>query len=107
MPAPITRAAAGIISPPPFPLLRTPPPPKQDNVQDGAPELEDKDGFRNINAGDFCEYERWYAEDHLGEDVEMLAETLTDEEIDSIIMLAIRQFGSVTQSDYEQIRYST
>ncbi|EUC67015.1 transposase family Tnp2 protein, partial [Rhizoctonia solani AG-3 Rhs1AP] len=92
--------------PTPLPSPPGSPPPEQDNFQDEAPELGDEDGFQNINAGDFREYERWYAEDHLGEDVEMLAETLTEEEIDSIIMLAIHQFGSVTQSDYERIRYS-
>ncbi|CAE6471503.1 unnamed protein product [Rhizoctonia solani] len=54
---------------------------KPDNVQDEVPELEDNDGFRNINAGDFCKYEQWYAKDHLGEDVEMY------KEIDSITML--------------------
>ncbi|CAE7185763.1 unnamed protein product [Rhizoctonia solani] len=88
--------------PTPLPSPPRSPPPDRDN--DGLSEGEDE--FRNIDAMDYREYDRWYSEDHLGEDVEMLAETLTDEEVDSIIMLAVRQFGTVTQSDYERIRYS-
>ncbi|KAF8675268.1 Transposase family tnp2 [Rhizoctonia solani] len=81
-----------IPTPPPSPPSS--PPPDQD-----VPEpLEDEDGFQNLNAIDFCEYDQWYAEPDTGEDVEMHAETLTDKEVDSIIMLAIRQFGTLLTS---------
>ncbi|KAF8749475.1 hypothetical protein RHS01_10042 [Rhizoctonia solani] len=80
-------------SPPCSPL------PKQDN-----PELsEDKEGYLNVDAIDLQEYKQWHAEDHLGKEVDMFAATLEDEEIDSIVMLAIQQFGTVTQSNYERI----
>ncbi|CEL62283.1 hypothetical protein RSOLAG1IB_10347 [Rhizoctonia solani AG-1 IB] len=68
--------------------------------------VDDGENFQNINADDYREYERWYTEDNLLEEDEMATEVLTEEEIDSIVMLAIRQFGTVTQSDYERMRYS-
>ncbi|CAE6481342.1 unnamed protein product [Rhizoctonia solani] len=43
--------------PTPLPSPPRSPPPEQDNVQDEVLELEEEDGFWNINAGDFCEYE--------------------------------------------------
>ncbi|EUC54688.1 hypothetical protein RSOL_066180, partial [Rhizoctonia solani AG-3 Rhs1AP] len=86
--------------PTPIPSPPHSPPPEQDDHEPS----DDEDGFRNVNAQDFREFERWYAEDYLGKDVEMLAETLTYKEPDSsIIILTIQQFGGVTQSDYERI----
>ncbi|KAG8688772.1 hypothetical protein FRC11_004795, partial [Ceratobasidium sp. 423] len=85
-------------TPPPSPPHS--PPPQEDDPK----QSDEEGGFQNINVDDYHEYEQWYAEDHLGEDVEMhkylvssIAKTLTDEEVDSIIMLAIHQFGTVTQ----------
>ncbi|CUA75209.1 hypothetical protein RSOLAG22IIIB_05777 [Rhizoctonia solani] len=74
-------------TPPPSPLCS--PSPNQDSFQVEAPELEDEGGFCNITAGDFCEYEQCYAEDHPFEDAGMLAESLMDAKLNSIIMLAI------------------
>ncbi|CAE6438714.1 unnamed protein product [Rhizoctonia solani] len=88
--------------PTPLPSPPCSPPPEQDGLEPS----EDEDNFCNINAVDYWEYEWWYVEDHVGEDMEMLAETLTDKEIDSIIMLAICQFGTVMQNDYKRIQYS-
>ncbi|GAB1525789.1 hypothetical protein RhiTH_008955 [Rhizoctonia solani] len=83
----------------PLPSPPCSPLPKQDN-----PELsEDKEGYLNVDAIDLQEYKQWHAEDHLGKEVDMFAATLEDEEIDSIVMLAIQQFGTVTQSNYERI----
>ncbi|CAE6513036.1 unnamed protein product [Rhizoctonia solani] len=58
----------------PAPSLPYSPSSYQD-IQADAPELEGEDGFCKINARDFRKYERWYAEDHPGEDVnvEMLS----------------------------------
>ncbi|CCO36041.1 hypothetical protein BN14_10163 [Rhizoctonia solani AG-1 IB] len=88
----------------PTPLPSPPQSPLSDRDEIG--EATNEENFQDINAGDYREYERWYTEDNLLEEDEMATESLTEEEIDSIIMLAIRQFGTVTQSDYERIRYS-
>ncbi|GAB1521286.1 hypothetical protein RhiTH_004378 [Rhizoctonia solani] len=85
-----------VATPLPSPPL---PPPKHES---GLSE-PNNDGFQNVDAKDYWEYKQWYAEDNIYEDSEMLAKTLTNEEVDSIIMLAIQQFGSVTQNNYEQI----
>jgi hypothetical protein len=53
--------------PTPLPTPPCSPLPDQDH-----PEASDDDeGFRNVDAHDYREYERWYAEDNLGEDQEM------------------------------------
>lgn len=88
----------------PTPLPSPPrcPPPEQDNESSS----EDEEGFKNVVMEDYHEYDRWYAEDNQVELDEMhehihvenyyfkrifflVAETLTDEEVDSIIMMAI------------------
>ncbi|QRW26362.1 Transposase family Tnp2 protein [Rhizoctonia solani] len=69
----------------PLPSPPSPPPEHESGLSE-----PDDDGFQNVDAEDYREYER----------------CTDDEEVDSIIMLAIRQFGSVTQNDYERIRYS-
>ncbi|CAE6504462.1 unnamed protein product [Rhizoctonia solani] len=83
-----------------------PSPPQSPLPESDEHESDNDEGFRNIEAHDYREYERWYAKDNLLEEDEIDAETLTEEEIDTIIMLAIRQFGTLTQGDYERIRYS-
>ncbi|KDN35864.1 hypothetical protein RSAG8_11226, partial [Rhizoctonia solani AG-8 WAC10335] len=67
---------------------------------------EDEDGFAHITEADYREFERWYTEDDMLELDEMIAETLTVEEISSMKMAAIRLFGHISQRNYERIRYS-
>ncbi|KAG8732066.1 hypothetical protein FRC10_001260, partial [Ceratobasidium sp. 414] len=67
---------------------------------------DDEYGYSNVNAEDYREYDRWFSEDRDVELNEMIAETLTEEELDSIKMMAIRQFGHISIRNYERIRYS-
>ncbi|CAE6473902.1 unnamed protein product [Rhizoctonia solani] len=86
----------------------TPPPSPPGSPLLGASDEEaneDEDGFLNITAKDYCEYERWFGEEQ-EELNEIFAETLTEEEIDSFKMLCIRLFGHISQRNYERIRYS-
>ncbi|CAE6402018.1 unnamed protein product, partial [Rhizoctonia solani] len=53
--------------PTPLPSPPRSPPPEQDGLEPS----EDEDDFCNINAVDYREYERWYAEDHVGKDIKM------------------------------------
>ncbi|QRV91989.1 Transposase family tnp2 [Ceratobasidium sp. AG-Ba] len=71
----------------------TPPPspPPLDLDADGDVS-EEEDGYRNVTADDYREYDRWFAEDREEELGEFLCETITEEELDSIKMMAIRQF---------------
>ncbi|KAF8757272.1 Transposase family tnp2 [Rhizoctonia solani] len=61
--------------------LQTPTPPPNDE------EPPDEDGFAHITEEDYCD-----------------AETLTEEEMDSIKMMAIRLFGHILQRNYKCIR---
>ncbi|KEP46055.1 transposase family Tnp2 protein, partial [Rhizoctonia solani 123E] len=96
-----TGSWLNVPTPPPSPPS-TPPPGSDDEEQPS----EDEDGFAHITAEDYREYERWYAEDDMLELDEMVAETLTEEEIASIKMASIRLFGHISQRAYERIRYS-
>ncbi|QRV77209.1 Transposase family tnp2 [Ceratobasidium sp. AG-Ba] len=87
-------------TPPPSPPT-SPFRPPEDQVPSDTEE-----GYQDVNADDYREYERWYAEDCEAELREFVQETLTDEEIDSIKMLAIKQFGHISVRNYERIRYS-
>ncbi|KAG9089588.1 hypothetical protein FRC06_001476 [Ceratobasidium sp. 370] len=89
-----------IPTPPPSP----PPSPFQLSDEDNI--SEDKDGYHNITTEDYCEYDHWYSEDSQAELDEMVTETLTEEELDSIKMAAIHQFGHISQCNYERIRFS-
>ncbi|QRW03842.1 Transposase family tnp2 [Ceratobasidium sp. AG-Ba] len=73
---------------------------------DPDPPSEDEDGYVNIDAEDYREYNRWFAEDLEPELDEFVRETITEQELDSIKMAAIRQFGHISQRNYERIRYS-
>ncbi|KAG9097599.1 hypothetical protein FS749_005930 [Ceratobasidium sp. UAMH 11750] len=86
-------------TPPPTP----PPPPSDLSDNDVA---SDKDGYHHVTAEDYHEYDRWYAEDRQDELDEMVSETLTKKEMDSIKMMAICQFGHISIRNYERIRYS-
>ncbi|CEL53971.1 hypothetical protein RSOLAG1IB_11503 [Rhizoctonia solani AG-1 IB] len=66
---------------------------------------DDEDGFLNITAEDYREYDRWFGDEQEQID-EIVAETLTEEEMDSFKMLCIRLFGHISQRNYERIRYS-
>ncbi|QRV80956.1 Transposase family tnp2 [Ceratobasidium sp. AG-Ba] len=88
-----------IATPPPSPL---PSPPPFDN----DPPSKDEDGYTNIDAEDYREYDRWFAEDCEPELDEFVRETITELELDSIKMAAIRQFGHISQQNYKRIRYS-
>ncbi|KEP45465.1 transposase family Tnp2 protein, partial [Rhizoctonia solani 123E] len=83
-------------TPPPIPP-RTPTPPPGDD--------EPEDDFARITAEDYREYDRWFGEDQAELD-EIVLEMLTEEEIDSIKMTAIRLFGHLSEGNYERIRYS-
>ncbi|CAE6432374.1 unnamed protein product [Rhizoctonia solani] len=85
-------------TPPPSPP-RSPLPGASDEEPD-----EDKDGFLNITAEDYCEYDRWFGEEQEQID-EILGDLLTEEEIDSFKMLCIRLFGHILQRNYERIRF--
>ncbi|KEP45905.1 transposase family Tnp2 protein [Rhizoctonia solani 123E] len=87
---------------PPPSLPQTPPPGSDDEEQPS----EDEDGFAHITEDDYHEYECWYAEDNILELNEMIAETLTEEEVSSFKMAAIQLFGHISERDYECIRYS-
>ncbi|CAE6462456.1 unnamed protein product [Rhizoctonia solani] len=86
----------------------TPPPSPPSSPLPGASDEEvdeDEDGFLNITAEDYREYDCWFGEEE--EQInEILAETLTEEEMDSFKMLCIRLFGHISQRNYERIRYS-
>ncbi|KAG9081505.1 hypothetical protein FRC06_005529, partial [Ceratobasidium sp. 370] len=89
--------------------IGTPPPtPPRSPFQlsDNDDPSEDEDGYQHVTAEDYREYDRWFAEDSQAEFDEMIAETLTEEELDSIKMMAIRQFGHISQRGYERIRFS-
>ncbi|KAB5587700.1 hypothetical protein CTheo_8858 [Ceratobasidium theobromae] len=77
---------------------RTPTPPPDD-------EEPQEDGFEHITKEDYREYDRWFDET-IQEMDEIIAENLTEEEMDSIKMMAIRLFGHISQRNYERIRYS-
>jgi hypothetical protein len=59
--------------PTPLPSPPRSPPPNQED----ADPSKDEEGFRNVDAVDYREYERWYGEDNLGEDEEMREYTCT------------------------------
>ncbi|QRV73327.1 Transposase family tnp2 [Ceratobasidium sp. AG-Ba] len=80
------------------------PPPLQLDKNDAA--SDEEDGYENITAEDYREYDRWFAEDRQEELDEFLNETIAEEELDSIKMMAIRQFGHISVRNYERIRYS-
>ncbi|QRV73589.1 Transposase family tnp2 [Ceratobasidium sp. AG-Ba] len=82
----------------------SPPPLPSDSENDAS--SDDEDGYQHVTAEDYREYDRWYAEDRQDELDEMIVETLTEEEMDSIKMMAIRQFGHISMRNYERIRYS-
>ncbi|QRW02459.1 Transposase family Tnp2 protein [Ceratobasidium sp. AG-Ba] len=84
--------------------IATPPP--SPPPFDPDPPSEDEDGYVNIDAEDYREYDRWFAEDLEPELDEFVRETITEQELDSIKMAAIRQFGHISQRNYERIRYS-
>ncbi|QRV98449.1 Transposase family tnp2 [Ceratobasidium sp. AG-Ba] len=85
----------------------TPPPSPPPLALDADEEVSDnEDGYMNVTADDYREYDRWFADDRAAELDEFLCETITEEELDSIKMMAIRQFGHISIRNYERIRYS-
>ncbi|CCO36722.1 hypothetical protein RSOLAG1IB_12254 [Rhizoctonia solani AG-1 IB] len=88
--------------------IGTPPPSPPRSPLPGASDKEpdeDEDGFLNITAEDYREYDRWFGEEQEQID-EILGDLLTEEEIDSFKMLCIRLFGHISQRNYERIRFS-
>ncbi|KAG8721067.1 hypothetical protein FRC08_016040 [Ceratobasidium sp. 394] len=70
----------------PLPSSPQSPLPQSDNNE--SP--EDEDGYTNLTAEYYPEYDRWYAEDSQNELDEMLVETLIEKEMDSVKLMAIR-----------------
>ncbi|QRV90366.1 Transposase family tnp2 [Ceratobasidium sp. AG-Ba] len=99
-------------TPPPNPAedwhdIPTPLPSPPALALDADEEVSDnEDGYMNVTADDYREYDRWFAEDRAEELDEFLCETITEEELDSTKMMAIRQFGHISIQNYERIRYS-
>ncbi|KAG8749212.1 hypothetical protein FRC11_011526 [Ceratobasidium sp. 423] len=83
------------------PRVHTPSPPRTPPPDDDEPD----DDFEHITAEDYHEYDHWFGEDQHEFD-ELVVETLTEEEIDSIKMTAIRLFGHISERNYERIRFS-
>ncbi|QRW26138.1 Transposase family Tnp2 protein [Rhizoctonia solani] len=79
--------------------LQTPTPPPDNE------EPPDEDGFAHITEEDYCEYNCWFDKDTLEMD-NIIAKTLTKEEMDSIKMMAIRLFGHISQRNYKRSWYS-
>ncbi|KAG9127551.1 hypothetical protein FRC07_012429 [Ceratobasidium sp. 392] len=84
------------------------PPPSPTLLQLSNDEVssDEEHKYQEITANDCREYDRWYAEDCQEELDEFLSETITETELDSIKMMAIRQFGHISFRNYERIRYS-
>ncbi|QRW20459.1 Transposase family tnp2 [Rhizoctonia solani] len=76
--------------------LQTPTPPPNNK------EPPDKDGFAHITEEDYCKYNCWFDKDTLEMD-NIIAKTLTKEEMDSIKMMAIQLFGHILQRNYKHI----
>ncbi|KAF8761829.1 hypothetical protein RHS01_00190 [Rhizoctonia solani] len=88
--------------------IETPPPSPPQSPLLGASDEEfdeNEDGFMDITKEDCREYERWFGEEREQLD-KILADTLTEEEMDSFKMLAICLFGHILQRNYERIQYS-
>ncbi|CAE6463057.1 unnamed protein product [Rhizoctonia solani] len=101
------RGSCGIMPPPPFPLPRAPLHPNKMSSRMKLPGLKTRTDFETLMLGTFANMSVGTPKTTSKRMLRcVIAETLTDEEIDSIIMLSIRQFGSVTQSNYKRIQYS-
>ncbi|KAG8709565.1 hypothetical protein FRC11_005446 [Ceratobasidium sp. 423] len=66
---------------------------------------EPDDDFKHVTAEDYCKYNHWFREDEHELD-EIIAEMLTEEEMDSIKMSAILLFGHISECNYEHIQFS-
>ncbi|CCO36838.1 hypothetical protein BN14_10984 [Rhizoctonia solani AG-1 IB] len=73
-----------------------PTPPQSPSPDDSEPE----DDLARVTANDYREYDHWFGEDQHELD-KIVLEMLTEEEMDSIKMTAIRLFGHISERNYE------
>ncbi|KAG9120348.1 hypothetical protein FRC07_004192 [Ceratobasidium sp. 392] len=77
--------------------IGTPPPsPTPLALSDNEVLLDEEHKYQEITANDYRKYDRWYAEDWQEELDKFLCEMITEAELNSIKMMAIRQPGQIS-----------